>query len=149
MIWDSRPWKRELARIILALQRRKHQKRWLSTSNSKLEMEVFYSAYAVRKLLESYKLSDDLELMSVKAEEFPPIDKVADMMNWHRIHELYDLNQPTPRKLSLLDFCNQIIHSFVFIPLFEDTSANVVGFYVSSDRQKAKGLFYFNLVQGF
>jgi hypothetical protein len=145
VISKSWPWKRELFRLALALRGRKKQKRWDQASSAKLEMEVFYAAYAVRKLIEAFKISDELESISINAAEHPAIGRVADLMNRHEIDQLYDLSKSKSLKLTLEDFCNQIIHSFVFVPCFAERRSNLAGLFVASDRRKSKGLLYFDI----
>lgn len=99
MIWDSVPWKQEIKRRASSLRRRKKQKRWGAASIAKLEQEVFYAAFAVRKLIQSFKVSDEVESITIVAEKYPPTNKVTDVMNWHQIDELYDLS-----KKELTDF---------------------------------------------
>ncbi len=108
-------------------------------------MEVFYAAYAVRKLIEAFKVSDDVASMRINAAKHPAIGRVADLMNWHQIDQLYDLSESEPWQLSLKEFCNQIIHSFVFVPCLGEGRSNLVGLFVSSDHQRARGLFYFDI----
>jgi len=99
MIWDSVPWKQEIERRASSLRRRKKQKRWGAASVAKLEQDVFYAAFAARKLIHSFKISDEVESITIVAEKYPPTKKVTDVMNWHQIDELYDLS-----KKELTDF---------------------------------------------
>lgn len=147
MIWESAPWKREIVRVASALHQRKSQKRWNEASSAKLEKEIFYSAFAVRKLLEAKKISDEMETRSIKAFRFPPTDRPADIMNWHRLNELYDLTRPSPCQLSLKNFCNQFIHSFVFQAVLNEEERGLAGLFVSSDHKKAENLYYFDIDQ--
>lgn len=142
MIVDARPWKAEVARLALLLKRRTTQKRWKEATHAKVEQEAFYMAYAIRKLIEANKLSDELESHLVKVYEFPPTGKVVDLLNWHKLHEVYDLSKGRKATLPIEGWCNQIIHSFVFVIACDDLSAGLKGFFVSSDRQKAKGLYF-------
>lgn len=145
MIWESWPWKRELSRLAHALQRRKSQRRWQQISSAKLEQEVFFAAYAVRKLIEAFKVSDEVEALSIECIEHPPMDRAPDFMNRDRIDELYDLSESESCRISLREFCNQVIHSFIFTPCFRENTANLAGLFVASDRQKERGLFYFDI----
>lgn len=145
MIWDSVPWKQELERRASSLRRRKKQKRWGAASVAKLEQDVFYAAFAVRKLIEAFKISDEVESLSIVAETYPPTKKVADVMNWHRIDELYDLSKKGTHRFWPKELCHQIIHSFVFVPRLDDDTAGLSGFFVASDWQKKKSLFFVNI----
>jgi hypothetical protein len=145
MIWDSQPWKTEVARFAALLRKRKRQKRWHKTANAKVEQGVFYLAYAVRKLIEAKKISDEVEARRVNVDEHAPLGEAVDFMNWHKLDKLYDLASSKPSDLSVLDFCNQVIHSFVFSILWHEEAGGIEGFFISSDRQRAKGLFHVSL----
>lgn len=146
MIWDSVPWKQEIERRASSLRRRKKQKRWGAASIAKLEQDVFYAAFAVRKLIQSFKVSDEVKSLTIVAEKYPPTKKVADVMNWHQIDELYDLSKKETRRFCPENLCNQIIHSFVFIPcLDDDQTDSLSGFFIVSDHRKGEELYFFGI----
>lgn len=142
MIWESSPWKQYLARSAANLRRRKRQKRWTAASLAALEREVFFSAYAVRKLLEAGKISDEAEARPLRAAKHLPSGRTVDFLNWDKLDELYLLSARTEIDLPLREFCNQIIHSFVFTPTITDRGG-LGGFFVTSERDKNKRLLYF------
>lgn len=47
--------------------------------------------------------------------------------------------------LSLLDACHQFVHSYVFVPAFDERD-RLSGVLVASDRQRRKGLLHMPLV---
>jgi len=145
MIWESGPWKHEIERCVDRLQRRKSQKRWTETSMARLERDIFYVAYAVRKLIDSAKLSDEVESIEVEATAYPLLGEYVDVMNWHKLNELYDLSEGRPRAIPLREFCNQIIHSFVFLPLFAEQQSGLLGLFVASDYQKDQEVLCFGI----
>ncbi|MBX3619369.1 MAG: hypothetical protein KF891_05180 [Rhizobacter sp.] len=57
MIHDSNPWKEELLQTAAWLQRLRLTERTREETHIKLEKAVFFSAYAIRKLVEARKLS--------------------------------------------------------------------------------------------
>jgi len=65
-------------------------------------------------------------------------------MNWYKLDKLYDLSRSTRLAISLRDFCNQMIHSFVFMPSMNDRGG-LHGFFVASDRQKNSSVLYFDI----
>ena len=144
LIWESGPWKRYLARCVNGLRRRRQQRRWTEASCAAIERDIFLSAYAVRKLLDAGKVSDEVESGPLRAVAHPPRGCTADVMNWHRIDDLYDLSTHTEVDLSLRDFCNQVVHSFVF-SLSIAASGGLAGFFVASDREKERRLLYFSI----
>jgi hypothetical protein len=64
-------------------------------------------------------------------------------MNWHRLEEFYDLAHAVAVDMCLHDFCDQIIHSFVFVVVA--SAPGLEGFYVASDRERSSGLLYFDI----
>jgi len=144
MIWESRPWKQYLARCVHGLERRSQQRRWTEASCAAVERDILLSAYAVRKLVEAGKVSDDIEARSLPAVAHLARGRTVDAMNWHRIDELYDLSKHIEARVSLRGFCNQIIHSFVF-SLSMAPSGGLAGFFVASDREKGRRVFYFRI----
>lgn len=147
MIADSWPWKAEIARRALRLRQRTRQRRWHERSFVGVEKDLFLSAYAVRKLVEAGKLSDELESTVISAKKFGPPGKAVGRLSVNRVEELYDLSQPASEGLLLVPFCNQIIHSFIFQICLGPDGDGLVGFYVASDRYRRTGLLYFEIEQ--
>jgi hypothetical protein len=141
LIWESWPWKRELERTAKEFSRRRTQRRWPEASLARVERNLFVAAYSIRKLLEAQKLSDQVTEMRISCSVFRPTGRTVDMLNWHRLEELYCLHSPEKKDVSLRDFCNCLIHSFVFVV---DTRDGFTGAYVTSDDFRTKRLFYFD-----
>ena len=114
MIAESWPWKRELAKHVHAIRRRITQLRWPPSTLAALERDLFVAAYAVRKLVEAVKVSDEVEASSLLARAHPRRDRPVDVANRHRVDDLYDLTISSEQRVGLRQFCNQVIHSFVF-----------------------------------
>ena len=60
MIDDSIPWKESLLNIADALDGRRSQQRWSRRTNFLLERDIMTGAFAVRRLVESNKISDEV-----------------------------------------------------------------------------------------
>jgi hypothetical protein len=144
VIWESWPWKRELARLAAKMRRRMVQRRWSEASLAILERDVFVTGFAIRKLLDSHKLSDEAESIGIPATAHAARGRAVDIMNWHRIDELYDLGASHKLVISLRKFCDQVVHSFVFVPE-TDEGTGLQGFFLTSDRCKAERLLYFDI----
>ena len=99
MIWDSGPWKAEVARLAGLIRKRAVQKRWTEATGAKFEQEIFYMAYAIRKLIEAKKLSDELEARTINVVEYPPTGKAVDLLNWHSSTS-YTTSPTVPGRLS-------------------------------------------------
>lgn len=108
-----------------------------------VEQDVFLAAYAIRKLIESQKISDEVESMTLRAAAFAPRGEPVDVMNWFKLERVYDLDASTPVDASLRDWCNQVVHSFVFVADVDATG--LTGFFIASDRAKDKRLLHFTV----
>ena len=146
MIWESGPWKRDLLRRAHTLCRRRKQRRWVEASFASVEQDIFLSAYAIRKLLDAYKISDEVESASLVATAYEKRQSwPVDIQNAHKPNELYDLARDGVEvNLSLRQFCNQVIHSFIFFVEREEWGG-LTGFYVASDREKESRVLHFDL----
>lgn len=147
MISDSIPWKDELERVAQRLESKANQKRWTERSSFLVERDVMFSAYAIRKLCESFKVSDAL-----RRAQFPVVrfdltgPKVPDVFDRHEFWDLYDIAKGTRQTLSLPAVCNQLIHSWVWSLSADENSELFDGFYVSSDRERKKSLYFIGVL---
>lgn len=144
MIYESRFWKNDLLKQAKSLRSRLTQKRWSETSLARLEQTVMLGFYSIRKLIEAKKLSDSVEnqlidtnLHSFKGEE-------VTRFNRDRIDELYSFDTVQSVTKDLIFFCNQFIHSYVFVIAFNENSC-VDGIFVSSDRERNKALYFIEI----
>ena len=141
MIWESSFWKDDLLRKARSLARRSSQKRWPEASMAKVEQEVMLAFYAIRKLIEAEKLSTATAQQRLSVRRYPPTGKPVTKMNWHHLEELFDLGNPTTESRDIEFICNVFIHSLVFLLLKDEHDRGLVGFLVTSDKQRKKGLF--------
>ena len=146
MIWESSYWKDELLRQSKRLRARCHQKRWPEASSAKLELALMSGFYAVRKLVESKKLSQNLISKHFPVTEFPPSGKAVNLLNWHHIDRLFKLDEPNKTSIDLLSLCNQFVHSYIFVPSFSDTK-KLAGIFVASDRMRTSRLYHMEIEQ--
>ena len=140
MIDDSRPWREELWRIARRLEGRKGQRRWTPRSSFLCERDTMLGAYAIRKLAEASKLSDEMLSETTHTHRYPLRGRVPDLMSRDRIDESYDLEDKTVVDLALIPLCNQFIHSFVWM-IETDTGSNVSGIYFCSDRDRRRFIY--------
>ena len=141
MIFESSYWKADLLRRASLLRKNSTQKRWSERSFAKCEQTVMIGFYAIRKLIEAKKLTDEFTETPVQMQSYRPTGTRATRLNNHKPEELYDLANSEQRELSLLDLCNQVIHSYIFMPVLDECGA-LVAILVTSDRQRSKGLFH-------
>ncbi len=102
------------------------------------EKFVFWSAFVVRKLADSNKLSDEIEECRWSADRYPKRDlrPFVDFLNWHRLDDNYDLAKMSAACLETRRLCGILLHSLVFIPVVGDDERSIVGFFFNSDRTK-------------
>lgn len=100
----------------------------------RIEKEIFVGFYSVRKLLESVKVSDSTRSSKYELTWFPNV-KSVDVMNHHRVDELYDFEKPNSEQRDIGFVCNLFVHSFVFSLVGNDRLEGII---VASDRTKNK-----------
>jgi hypothetical protein len=153
MMWESGPWKLELYRLVLRCERQYNQlsrvphKDWWEGAVQTMQMEkaVFLSAFIVRKLIDSNRLSTQVEESQTQVQIHPLLDPAVapDFMNWEKIETFYDLDHAHVRSVPLRDLVNWLIHSFTFlIEVRSDHAGGSVptGFWCNSDRTRRREL---------
>jgi len=145
MIWESGPWRTQLIKDARWLKKfSKGKKEPSEDSLFKFEQKIFLSAYSIRKLLEAKKIPDLISNSSIGVSLALRLNTTIHHYNWHRIDHHFDLSNTHRESRKLGFFCNQIIHSNIFIE-GEDTKG-VMGFWVASKRNQEKGLFFCSLI---
>lgn len=139
MILESSFWKDDLLKLADKLQSRIIQKRWGSKNIFSLEKDLFIGFYVIRKLIESQKISDLVRLKEYKVLEFEYKNSKKSIIN-NFSAEKYNFDQPKQSTLTIVQLCNQFIHSFYFLPSFSE-EGNLIGFYICSDHQHIKSIY--------
>lgn len=142
MIWESSFWKDPLLASANWLRKVRLTERTSEKTIVRIEKEIFLGFYSIRKLLDAKKVSTAIESITFNVIWHPNIERV-DHLNWHRIDELYDLTSTNTETHDLRFLCNQFIHSYVFSPVVD--SQRIKGFYVSSDFERNKRLYFVDL----
>ncbi|MFD8799535.1 hypothetical protein [Streptomyces atroolivaceus] len=142
MIQESGPWRAELLDIAKRLEKRKVQRRWTDRTAFLIERDVMIGAYAVRRLKESFKVSDELARRTWPVEIHEPRGRVPDVQNSHKFWELYDLEKSRKAGLSLANVCNQVIHSWIWGFAAREDELGLGGVFISSDRKRKKCLYF-------
>ena len=142
MIAESSYWKDDLLRISKRLEKRKSQSRWGEASLVNTEKDIFVAFFAVRKLVESRKVTDRTASKLVPVTNYPlRLDTKVTFMNRHKFYDLYALNNGMPLDMKLRYLCDQLVHSFVFQLYFEEDGKTLGGIYFCSDRDKDTYLY--------
>lgn len=134
MIIDSLKWKNDI--LINAHKLRKiNSKKITEKSFFELEKYFFNTAYAIRKLYQSEKISDSLFKKDIVLFYLTPL-KHINKRTWWNIHEVYDLKKLIKCSIKLDFLLNQIIHSYTFMPIFDDKykAINLILFHSDKER---------------
>lgn len=135
MIFDSRIWKEQLLKKARKLSKWQLQRRWSNRSLVLMEQEIMLGFFAIRKLIDSHKVSDEIVSDLVDVSRVPATGYGASQINAHKIDRLFDLESVTDSRERLRDLYNQVIHSFVFTFLM-DEEGRADSFIVASDHKK-------------
>lgn len=127
MIYESYYWRKELLKLAAKIEKRIPYKRpWTDSQNGDFEKEVMIGFYMIRKLKESFKLTNNIIATNIKGFKYPNKGKLVTLMNNHRFMELYDFEQPKKDKFNLTFLINQIVHSYIFSPKFDVNSDAII-----------------------
>ncbi|MHC2624089.1 hypothetical protein ACVIW2_006121 [Bradyrhizobium huanghuaihaiense] len=150
MIFESSPWKQQLLRDAGNLKR--ISKSPLGESNedvllTRLERLIFVGAYSMRKLHESGKLSTDWTKIKLSCTRFEFVGKCAPtILDAHKIDRFYELANPLDIRMPSDEFCDRVVHSFIFAPVVGEQGC-VDGFHLTSDRLKKQCLWFVPLAE--
>jgi hypothetical protein len=111
-----------------------------------LERDVMLGAYTVRKLIEARtKVPHSVRDQQVMVDVVPAIvhhdGATADLMNWTHIERWFDFAKRRPGTLTVRQFCNQVVHSWFFLPVFDEVTRCLTSILVSSDWDRAHSLY--------
>lgn len=115
------------------------QKRWSEPSFARFEIATMMGFYSIRKLIEANKLTTRVTDTLVSMVFYPSLGKRVTRLNNHRVDELYDLDAPKPTNVNLTKVCHQFIHSYVFVPMFNEGN-RLSKIWIASDYQRSKAL---------
>lgn len=100
--------------------------------------------YSIRKLLDTFKVSDSTKSMQFNLACHPN-RRPVDYINWHDIDQNYDLTVQKLEKRDLRYLCNQFVHSYVFLPSKDHNRLG--GFFVVSERERNTKCYFIELWQ--
>lgn len=147
MIFDSVVWKYELEKKVADFKTYISDKSALDEERFGMKVEEFFfvTAFIVRKLLESYKFSDEYcaKQYTVIGYQRKKDDYAVDFLNNHKIDKHFDLESSEPITCNLNNICNLLIHSFIFIMAVDDSVLD--GIFVTTDYDKEKFILKLSL----
>tara|TARA_R110000850_G_scaffold104787_3_gene215488 strand:+ start:1265 stop:1798 length:534 start_codon:yes stop_codon:yes gene_type:complete len=143
LIWESYYWKQPLLESAKRLQKLSELCSFEDAEMVRLEKDIFIGFFSIRKLMDTFKISDATKSHEILIHWFPNIKKV-DYLNNHRIDDLYDLDNRNSENRTLRFICDQIVHSYVFVPL-DNEHDGLDGFYIASDRTKNSRVYFLSI----
>lgn len=144
MISESSYWKDTLAKHAEFINLKLRQRRWTDASFGRLEEAVIMSCFIVRKLNESAKIDPRHCAKTIKLIRYGATGENVTALNSHRLTDLYEANNGSDVEKSLYFVLNQLIHSFVLIPVF-DAVNSIKAYAFNSDKTKSKEVFLVEL----
>jgi hypothetical protein len=141
VIEDAIPWKDELVNVADRLEAKTKQTRWTERTGYLIERDFIVSAHAMRKLVESHNVSEELRQRQIPVRRFDSTGRPPDPRHPDDIAESYDFDNGRRSTLSVLNLCHEIMHCFVFTFFCGETADLFDGIYVSSDRDKRKHVY--------
>lgn len=121
--------------MALRLKRLKTCRKINDRQMAKIEQDIFIGFYSIRKLIETVtKVSDILKNMQVNIKWHPNIEYV-NLLNNHKVDELYDLTKVNSDTKNITFVCGRIIHSFIFLPEFDENGLSNILFTSDNDAQ--------------
>lgn len=143
MIHESSYWKNDLIKLANRLQLRLIQTRWGEKNLYTIEKEIFIGFYSIRKLIESRKISNSIKHKKYEIKSFAYNGKPESIVSY--LHDLnYDLKETQSTQVTIIELCNQFIHSYHFIP-FLPNGKNLVGFFFCSDHKRTSCIYLITL----
>ena len=143
MIWESHYWKQPLPKSATWLKRVRLGNGTRESTYVRIEREVFFGFYSIRKLLDTCKLTTEVRNITFDLFVYQNLKKVG-YLNWHHVDKLYNLDQQGMENRKLRFICNLFVHSYVFL-VVEGESGRIEGFYITTDTDKNKKLFFISL----
>ena len=145
VIWESSYRKEDLGRLADKLKARKVQKKFPARSLACLEKEIFIGCYIIRKLMDGKKLSDTVASLKFPVRFHSSIGRNPTWLTWNQdLDRSYDFKNVHTEPMSLPYLCNQLIHSFIFVPLF-GRHGTLRGIFFNSDLTKSRKLYYLSI----
>ncbi len=143
MIYDSVLWKNDLNTTSNKLKKL-NKKKITDKTFYNLEKYFFYSAYALRKLHQSFKISDEVFKKDIVLYYYKPLKKI-NLRNCWDASELYNFDEPIKSSIQLSYMLNQIIHSYTFIPILNKKGTKIRSVLVHSDKLRNKKTYEIKL----
>lgn len=135
---ESVHWKNQLLSAAKWLRSVKLSECSGSTTYFRVEKEIFLGFYSIRKLFDTYKVSDAAKAVAYELTWYRNTKPVSHL-NWHKVDECYNLSTEHTETRDIRYLCNQFIHSYIFLIAGE---FRIEGFFVASDRVRNVRVYF-------
>lgn len=143
MIRQSHPWKKELRRLKRVLAKIGEEALDEDTADYKIEKPLLQSAIIVRRLIESWKVTDATRARQFTVETFPTRPDRHDVLTrltmQGDINKEFDLDAKSEKTMDAWNITSELIHSG-FINWEIDENDRFTAIYLASIRNQAKRL---------
>jgi hypothetical protein len=139
VIDDAALWKDELVKTADRLEAKTKQTRWTDRTGYLTERDFVLGAYAMRKLVEAGETPEELRQRQIPVRRFEPTGSRP--LSADDIADCYDFDNGRRKTLSLMELCDEILHSVVFTFCCGETGDLFDGIYLSSDSDKNEYLY--------
>jgi len=140
MLAESQYWKDDLKKSVFFLHEKLDQRVWKQSSFAAVEKRIMLSCYIAMKLAESNKIVPALYSEKVSLYAYKNRGEVVDLMNNHRVEELYEVDKAHKITKPFSYIANQIIHSYIFLFVFKSKN-ELEGVIFNSDKSKNTVLY--------
>jgi hypothetical protein len=131
---DLAPWHEELLKTAARLEARTKQTRWTDRTGYLIERDFAASAYAMRKLVGAGETPGGLQRRQIPVRRYELTGRRP--LSSDDIADCYDFDNGRRKMLSLIELCDEILHSVVFTFCCGETEDLFDGIYMSSDSDK-------------
>lgn len=140
VISDSIPWREQLWKASLALEKRAGSRRWNARTAFLVERDLLVGMFAIRRLIESAKTSSNIPSERISCGLHPLTGQVPRIYDRWSYWEHYDITSKRQSQVEVRKLASLFIHSFVlgFYPASNDGPAMI---WVVSDRDRHKFLY--------
>ena len=143
MVRESYPWKRDLKRRKLVIQKHntaEYFERDKDATYTVIEKAIFYSAFIIRKLVDcGGKLSDEADKYKIHVKSIKPLRRVDSLHRWPE-EDSHDWDNEKSQTVAGKNICNWLIHSYLFFAEYQENGP-MHSFFVSSDYDRNKMLY--------
>lgn len=142
MIDESWPWRQDLRRFASSIEAARRKPVNTDGRFARLERDHMYGFYAVRRLMECFKLSNATCQSVCRVLQYPyRTGSHLTLLNWSDLERHYEFDRGVRASLGLRDLCNQVMHSYVFL-LAVGAQRRLSGIFVSSEYRRRRSLAY-------